>query len=414
MRVCLFTDTLGDINGVSRFVRDVAQQALDAGRDLRVITSTRFDVPPRPNLLNFAPLLAMRMPKYENLELVLPPAPAILRYLRRDRPDVIHISTPGPVGCVGMAAARMLRVPVVGTYHTDFPAYIERLFDDPFLTSAAAGFMRMFYRPFRTIFSRSTDYAAALERLGIAPERIVRLRPGINTGTFSTSHRDEQVWERVRVPREGVKVLYCGRVSVEKNLPLLCTVWKQLRARLGAGEAQLVIIGDGPYRAEMQRELGEEGVHFLGFRHGQELSTLYASADLFVFPSITDTLGQVVMEAQSSALPVLVSDQGGPKEVVIPGRTGLVLESTRPAAWAKAVVTLVRDGDLRRRMGAAATEHIRPMTIRASFEHWWEMHELATRDGVTNAGLGADEHHPHASADDPGETDRERGALTRA
>jgi glycosyltransferase involved in cell wall biosynthesis len=389
MRVCLFTDTLGDTNGVSRFIRDVADRALASRRDLRVVTSTRFPIPERPNLFNFAPLYAAAMPRYENLELVLPPARAMLRAIESLKPDIIHISTPGPVGLIGALAARRFNIPVLGVYHTDFPAYIDRLFDDPLLTGLTARFMRRFYRNFRTLFSRSADYAAAIERLGIDPQRIVRLRPGINTETFAPHHRDPRIWERNGVPSEGVKVLYCGRVSIEKNLPLLTNVWRIVSARLASLSAQsairnprsaiarLIVIGDGPYRSQMQHELRETPSHFFGFRHGPELSALYASADLFVFPSLTDTLGQVVMEAQSSGLPVLVSDKGGPKEVVVDGVTGLVLPSERPQAWTEAIVSLVADDARRQAMGLAAAESIRPMTIGASFDHWWEVHEAA-------------------------------------
>jgi glycosyltransferase involved in cell wall biosynthesis len=394
MRVCLFTDTLGDINGVSRFIRDAAECALGSGRDLRVFTSTRFEVPPGANLYNFPPPLAGRIPRYENLEIVLPPARAMLRAAAAMKPDVIHISTPGPVGLVGALAARRLKIPVLGVYHTDFPAYIGRLFESPPLTGATTRYMRRFYRGFHAVFSRSADYAASIERLGVAAERITRLRPGINTDTFSPRHRDPGIWERHGVPAGGVKALYCGRISIEKNLPLLTRTWRTVSASFapltvapahrltGSSPAQLIIIGDGPYRAQMQQELRDTPTHFFGFRHGEELSALYASADCFVFPSLTDTLGQVVMEAQSSGLPVLVSDKGGPKEVVKHGITGLVLPSERPRAWAEALLALINDGPRRQQMGRAAAESIRPMTIGASFEHWWEVHEAAVSRGL--------------------------------
>jgi glycosyltransferase involved in cell wall biosynthesis len=377
LRLCLFTDTLGDINGVSRFIRDIADQALESSRDLTVLTSTRFEIPGRPNLLNFPPPAAMRIPRYRNLEVVLPPLRPLLRAAGQFRPDAIHISTPGPVGWAGRVAARRLRIPLLGVYHTDFPAYIQRLFNDDPLTDATESFMAWFYRPFSAVFTRSADYADSIARLGIPRHRITRLRPGINTALFAPEHRDDGVWRRLGVPSTGVKVIYCGRVSVEKNLPLLCRTWKTLKARLSAGEAQLIIVGDGPYRAEMERELSGHDTHFLGFRHGQELSALYASADLCVFPSTTDTLGQVVMEAQSSGLPVLVTDKGGPKEVVQHQRTGLVLPHDRPGAWADAIIGLIRDHERRRAIGAAATASIAPMTIRASFDHWWAVHESA-------------------------------------
>ena len=375
MRICLFTDTLGDVNGVSRFIQNVAHQANEYGRDLRVLTSTQFKVPEWDNIINFKPVFAGKMPRYENLEAVIPPTLRMLRYVKEARPDVLHISTPGPVGFAGYLAARRYRIPMLGVYHTDFPAYIEHLCEESLFAWLCSRYMRFFYRRFAAIFTRSEDYKQSLIHLGIAADRIVRLLPGIDTEAFHSRFRDTAIWPRLGIPAEGVKVLYCGRVSIEKNMPLLVTVWRQIH-RLCPG-AQLVVVGDGPYRAKMETELGGTNTHFLGFRHGRELSTIYASADLFVFPSTTDTLGQVVMESQSSGLPVIVTDQGGPKEVVRPGETGLILRSDTPQEWVREVAGLIRDEPRRKEWGAAAHAAIQPMSIRHSFEHFWKTHEHA-------------------------------------
>jgi len=372
LRICLLTDTLGDVNGVSRFIQNVALQAHQTGRDLCVLTSTQFKIPNQPNIINFKPIFATKMPRYENLELVLPPAPAILRYLREHRPDVLHISTPGSVGSVGWWAALRMGIPVLGVYHTDFPAYVDYLFEEPVYTTLCTGHMRFFYKRFAAIFTRSDDYKRSLMKLGIAEDRIVRLLPGIDTDTFHSRFRDPAIWQRLGVPA-GPKVIYCGRVSVEKNMPLLVKVWKAVHHQ--RPDAQLIIVGDGPYRAPMQLELAGMNVHFLGFRHGVELSAIYASGDLFIFPSTTDTLGQVVMESQSSGLPVIVSDQGGPKEVVQHNRTGLILPADRPEQWVTAVLGLIQDEPRRRQWGAAAHNYIQPMSIRHSFDHFWQTHE---------------------------------------
>lgn len=390
MRVCLFTDTLGDVNGVSRFINDVAARARASGRDLRVLTSTRMPVEAAPNLLNFAPIYATAMPKYDNLEVVVPPLLPMLRYLDRHQPDCIHISTPGPVGMVGFLAARMLRVPVLGVYHTDFPSYIDRLFEDRAFTAVCERFMRFFYRPFQAIFTRSEDYVESLARLGLDRQRCCALVPGFDSRTFHPRFADPAVWDRhPAIDPESVKVLYVGRVSVEKSLPFLTGVWKQARRRLEecGVRAELIVIGDGPYRERMASELRGQGAHFLGFRRGRELSELYASSDLFVFPSVTDTLGQVVMESQGSGLPVIVSDQGGPKEVVEDGRTGFVLPATSPQAWVERIVELASDGERRRRMGRDAHEAMQRYTLENSFEHFWEVHERAWREHLHARGV---------------------------
>lgn len=386
MRVMLFTDTLGDVNGVSRFIRNAGELAHAGGRDLRIVTSTNFTCPDEPYIHNFAPAFAAKMPRYENLELALPPLRRALRFARHHRPDVIHVSTPGPVGIAGRIAARTLRVPILGVYHTDFPAYIDHLFADDTLTFFTSGFMRHFYSPFRFIFTRSVDYVASLERLGIPPERILPLKPGIRTDSFHPRFRNEAYLNQLGSPAGRVRVLYVGRVSLEKNLPLLTGAWKRADAilRERAIDAELIVVGDGPYRAEMERSLATSRTRFLGFRYAEELSRIYATCDLFVFPSITDTLGQVVMESQASGMPVLVSDIGGPKEVVAEGRTGFVLSHAAPHAWADRIVELASNNSTRRAMGAAAHDAMQPFSIARSFDHFWQVHETAwraSRDG---------------------------------
>ena len=378
-RVLKFTDTLADINGVCRFIQNTARTAGATGHDLTVFTSTRMELPEIDNVRNFTPVFAMKMPKYETLDLALPPVLEMLRAADEFRPDVIHISTPGPIGVVGMLAAKLMRVPVVGVYHTDFPSYVDELFDDHVSTTICKHFMGVFYRQFRAVFSRSDDYATKLEGLGIKPERLVRLTPGFDNEQFSPEKRDPSVWPGVGVPERGVKVMYCGRVSTEKNLPLLVERWDEIRRRIEetGTSAHLVIIGDGPYRAEMERQLDGQNAHFLGFKRGEELATLYASSDVFVFPSTTDTLGQVVMEAQASGVPVVAADEGGPKEVIRDGVTGRVLPIDDADAWADAIVGLATDDETRERMGAAGVEHMTNFSFRASFEHYWEIHERA-------------------------------------
>jgi len=383
MRVMLFTDTLGDVNGVCRFIQNMGAETEAAGRELHIATSTRFPTPDEDYITNARPVVAMPMPGYRQLELALPPFMRLLRLADRFQPDVIHISTPGPVGLIGLLAAKMLRAPVVGVYHTDFPAFVDRLFEDSVYTKVASDYMRAFYSSFRRILSRSEDYMESLEALGLPRDRMLRLLPGCALETFQPKYRDPGIWANYRgVEPDSVKVLYCGRVSVEKNLPLLTKVWPAARAQCAARgvRIELIVVGDGPYRKQMQRELAGKGAHFLGFKHGEELSTLYASSDVFVFPSTTDTLGQVVLESQSSGIPVIVSDQGGPKEVVAEGVSGFILPGEAPERWTAAIVDLATDEERRLRMGRSAHTRAQRFSIRGSFEDFWKIHAAALRE----------------------------------
>jgi len=391
MRVSLFTDTIADVNGVCRFIQNVAEMAHDTGRDLEVITSTKLTPPDMANIHNFDPVFAAKLPKYENLDLNLPPIMKILRHVDQHQPDVIHISTPGPVGCVGFLAAKMLRIPVLGVYHTDFPAYVDQLFDDSGMTKVCEKFMRAFYKPFSAIFTRSEDYVESLVKLGLPRDGMVSLMPGFDANLFHTQYRDTSVWDTLGIPQDTVKVLFVGRVSVEKNMPLLTKIWKQVRKRLkdlGTDtKAELIIVGDGPYAAEMSKELKGKDARFLGFRHGQELSTIYASCDMFAFPSTTDTLGQVVMESQGSGLPVIVTDQGGPKEVVEHERTGYVLPADDIDAWVNRIADLIVDHDKRKSMGAAAHAEMQKYALVHSFEHFWQVHVDAWHEHLSRLGI---------------------------
>lgn len=411
LRVLWYTDTLGDVNGVSRFIRNMADQALIQGRDVTVVTSTGFAVPDQRNIINFEPVFATKMPKYEQLEIVLPPFVRMLRHAERHRPDLIHVSTPGPVGLVGLRAARKLRVPLIGTYHTDFPAYVDHLFGDDACTKVCEWFMKWFYGRCRVVLSRSLGFIEPIRRLGIPAEKIEALRSGIDLSDFGARFRDESIWPRLGVPVGqasqrveesprrlaaetglpgifAVKVLYVGRVSVEKNLPLLARAWRLVHdgAKREGVAADLIIVGDGPYLKEMKETLAGTRAHFLGFRHGRELASIYASADLFVFPSVTDTLGQSVMEAQASGLPAVVSDQGGPRTIVDHNTTGVVVAGQRDADWANVMLSLIADGDRRARYSAAAVAGMKGRDIGASFAHFWNLCERERRSVLAERG----------------------------
>ncbi len=373
-RIALFTDTLSDINGVARFVTALAAHA----HEIHILTSTRRPVPAAANIHNIPPLLACRMPGYPVLDLAIPNHRDLSARAAALRPDAIHISTPGPVGLAGRRFALRHNLPLIGTYHTDFPAYIDHLFDDAAFTRLSAVIVRRFYTPFDRVLVRSPGFAPRLAEVGITSDRIVALQPGIDTNHFHPGHRDPALWRAFPTIRPAsIKLLYVGRISIEKNLPMLVRIWPRLRSAALAHrlDTQLLIVGDGPYRPPMQRELAAHDAHFLGFRHAAELSAIYASSDLFLFPSTTDTLGQAVMEAQSSGLPAIVTDQGGPREIIEHNRTGLALAAS--ADWCAAALSLIEDASLRARMSLAARERIAPLTIARSVAHFLELHDVA-------------------------------------
>lgn len=374
LRVGLFTDTLDEINGVGRFIRDMGEQANRLGRSLTIHTSApspRFDL---SNRKNFAPLLSRPLPYYSELQLNLPPVLEILEWADRQQFDLIHVSTPGPMGLCGWLAAKMLRVPLLGTYHTDFPAYVDNLTRDHRITNGTTAYMEWFYGQMAAVFSRSAAYRFNLHDLGIQEEKLRTILPGVATDKFAPRHRNEQCWSELGV-KEPKRLLYCGRVSVEKNLPLLVDAFKQLC--LKRGDTALIVAGDGPYLAEMRKALAGLPAYFPGYRNDAQLAPLYAGADLFVFPSRTDTLGQVVMEAQASGLPVIVSNEGGPKELTENGVSGVVIPAIDAFRWCATLDELLSDDLRRQQMSHAAAQRADKFSQIKTFESFWADHVRA-------------------------------------
>jgi len=231
-----------------------------------------------------------------------------------------------------------------------------------------------------TVFTRSRGYVHALRGLGVPDEKLQTLLPGIDLEKFNPRHRDDKLWASRGIQQQH-RLLYCGRVSVEKNLPLLVTAFRHLCAQ--RQDVALIIAGDGPYLATMKKDLAGLPVYFLGCINDAALAPLYASADLLVFPSRTDTLGQVVMEAQASGLPAIVSNEGGPKETVEDNFTGLVLPAGNPAIWTQAMHNLLNDEPLRRRMATAAPLRMARYSFAKSFDAFWAAHVAAVEPAMS-------------------------------
>ncbi len=374
MKIVLFTDTIGDLNGVSRFLQDMAEHALNNGDGLQVLTSTRKSCPEAKNIHNFAPRFRLPMPFYKELDLAFPPRGKMEAYVRQNRPDLIHISTPGPVGIVGRQIAKKLGIPMLGTYHTDFPAYIRDNTGSHLLKRLTDRGMQYFYNPFVHVFTRSETYGEIMrEEIGVAQDKISYIRAGINIKRFSPAYRDETLWSGYGLGSESVKVLYVGRISKEKNVPFLLDVWRLFKARYPELNAELVMAGEGSYKHDA-KAMKKMGVHYLGPVTGEALSNLYASSDLFVFPSVTDTLGQVVMESAASALPIIVSSVGGPKSLLNPyAGSGYALDIIN-VEWVEHIRVLVESRGLRRSFGEAGHRYMQGFPIEHSYEDFIGVH----------------------------------------
>jgi len=363
-----FTDTLDDVNGVSTTIQRMSAALASSGKAIEVMVSRNEVSLEGIPLRNFPPIGEFALPEYELQKLSFPPLLQIIDHLQTGGFTEVIISTPGPVGLAALAAARVLGLPTAGIYHTDFPEYVRILTEDGLMESLTWNYMHWFYAQLDVIYVNSDHYRQCWVARGIAPEKLKILPRGLDTGMFHPAKRNLSFW-RERGLREGeIGALYVGRVSREKNLDLSAAAFRRLLAQ--GVPIRPLIVGDGPYATTM-RELLPEGI-YTGSLHGEELATAYASADFFVFPSTTDTFGNVVIEAQASGLPVIVSDVGGPKDLVEEGVDGRITKGLDLDALTSAIRDLATDAEVRRRMGVASRTRVAERDWTRAARLFWE------------------------------------------
>lgn len=362
-----FTDTLEDVNGVATTIRKMTAAGAAAGKELVVVASRRdlqlSDIP----IKNFPPIGEFELPEYELQKLSFPPILQMLDYVQRERFTEIIISTPGPVGLTALLAAKMLNLQTSGIYHTDFPQYIRILTEDSFLESVAWRYMHWFYGQLDTVFVNSEEYKQSWIKRGFDPAKLKILPRGLDTGLFHPGQHNSAFFEKFGASNGEVRLLYVGRISREKDLDLLADAYRRLRKE--GLPVQLFVVGHGPYSKAFAKSLPD--AFFTGYLKGAELAAAYASADIFVFPSTTDTFGNVILEAQASGLPVVVSDSGGPKELVMDKANGLITKSHDVEDLTDAIRTLVTNRALRQRMASAARESVTDRSWPRAFAKFW-------------------------------------------
>ena len=348
-KIALFTDTLDEINGVAITIKRLISTARDRGVELTVITAGADHDEVVEGVKKFPSVGDFVLPEYPELKLNFPPILDVMDYIEREGFTRIHVSTPGTVGLLGLLIARIMNIPVAGTYHTDIPQYVRSLTNDEFLEKAAWSYMIWFYSQMEDVMVPSVGTRKQLAARGLAPERMKPLPRWVDTEVYSPDMRNPSFWKSRGIGMGRTVLLYVGRVSREKGLEMLVDAFRELVDK--GSSIALAVIGDGPYREEMQASLAAYPSLFTGYLAGEQLQHGYASADLFVFPSATDTFGNVVLEAQASGLPVIVSDEGGPRELMIDGETGVVFRAGSKNDLASAIRFLTSDPEQLSRMG---------------------------------------------------------------
>lgn len=298
----------------------------------------------------FAPSCVEDMFGYEGKELSFPYLPDLLDFLEANPVDIIEIETPGFMGVLFLLLGRVMGVPIVHNYRTDLLAYTRMLLDNRLFVDFLRWFICGFLRSGDAdVIVPSEAFVEEVHEMGVARNRVHFLHRGVDLSRFSPQRRDPACWESLGAP-PGPVVAFLGRVSREKGLEVLADAFERLLAT--RPDAVLGIIGDGPWKDEFQHRLAHTGrAVFAGELGGDDLPRALSSAEIFAFPSTTDTFGNAVLEALACGVPAVVTDQGGPKEIVEEGCSGLIVPGGDANALAEALDLLLGDPALRRRLG---------------------------------------------------------------
>jgi len=371
-RIAHFTDTFYEVNGVALTLQQHVKSAIKNNKSYTMVTCHqnhhgRHEI----GVKNFKPIGSYELPEYPEQQIFYPPLLEMLHYCYEQGFTHIQTATPGPIGLAALAIAKILKLPISGTYHTSIPQYAQVLTGDAVIEDMAWKYVLWYYDQLDVIYAPSRSTCDELIEKGIKAEKIRVYPRGIDVAQFTPQKRNGILAERFNI-HHGTTLIYVGRVSQEKNLHLLADAFGRLAQT--QEDVHLVVVGDGPYTDEMQNAMQGLPCHFAGYLHGETLAQVYASADLFVFPSTTDTFGNVVLEAQASGLPVVVTDQGGPCENMIDGKTGLVIRGDDAQALLAGLQTLVGDPQRLKSMAANAHQYVQTRSFESAFLKTWDMY----------------------------------------
>ena len=370
-RILWFTDTINDLIG---------SIANTTGVDLKIITSLSFaDTPDNlpSNIINLPSVYTFKLPYYNHCKLNIPSILNALKQMHLFDPDRIFISTPGPVGLMGLLGAKLMNIPSTGFYRTDFALQAKKIIEDKSVADILESYTKWFYSLTNSIKVPTEDHIGILKGRGFDPAKLSVFCRGIDMTLFSPSHEEQP--RTVLSQGAGTKhitLLYVGRVSRDKGLDSLLETYRKIVHE--RPHTRLLIVGDGPYlQTLMEKSKDLPLAVFTGRMEQKQLPEIYRHADLFLFPSVTDTFGKAVLEAQACGLPAIVFDTGGPKDIVVEGVTGFttrancVEDLTEKVAYA--IDLLENSPEVFRKMRRDARAHIAQTyrweeAVRAMFE----------------------------------------------
>jgi len=346
MKVAFFIGVVKEnIDGVSNSLFRLLD-FLSLHRVESIVFST--SIPRNKHGAKFVKVSSVPLPFYKEYRLALLAGIAVDKNIKKFKPDIIHIMSPCPLGLYGALYGKKHRIPVVATYHTHFASY-AKYYSVEFLEKIGWSYLKYLYANCQSTYVPSKPVLLELRKHGL--KHLFHLPHGVDTSMFNPEHRSLK-WRQSVGAEKKVVLLYVGRLVWEKDLRVLAKSYRLLRKK--RKDFILVIVGSGPIRDELKKLM--PGAKFLGAKFGKDLSVAYASSDIFVFPSTTETFGLVTLEAMASGLAVVVADEGGSRSLVEHEKTGLLTKPRNSLDFARKVNHLIHDLDEREKLSFAALQ----------------------------------------------------------
>ncbi|NMG56461.1 glycosyltransferase family 4 protein [Aromatoleum aromaticum] len=354
LSIALVTETYPpELNGVALTVERALHHLLERGHRVGLVrprqAADRVGMPAATIPADTLCVRGLPLPRYPALQLGLPAPLQLLRHWRQTRPDVVHVVTEGPLGWSALFAARQLGIPVTSDYRTHFQKY-SGYYRLGHLAQVIDATLRSFHN--RTDLTFVATAALADELRGCGYRHLACVGRGVDTDLFSARRRRAALRASWGVGAGQLAVLHVGRLAPEKNPAVVLEAFRAVR-RAHPG-ARLVWVGEGPLRGQLERDAVDQV--FAGVQRGVALAEHFASADLFLFPSLTETFGNVTLEAMASGLPIVAYDLGAAREHLVDGVCARVLPPAGAEGFIEAACALAGDGEARRAFGAAARQ----------------------------------------------------------
>lgn len=337
MRIALFTETfLPKVDGIVTRLRHTVEHLQRSGDQVLIFSPDGGLTEYKGAKIYGVP--GIPLPLYPELKLAFP-RPSIGEALERFRPELVHIVNPAVLGLAGLYYSKTLKIPLVASYHTHLPKYLEH-YGLGMLEGLLWELLKAGHNQAQLNLCTSTAMVEELTTHGI--ERVDLWQRGVDTETFQPSLASQEMRSRLSQGHpEAPLLLYVGRLSAEKEIDRIKPILEAIP------QARLALVGDGPYRQELEKHFAGTPTHFVGYLGGKELASAFASADAFVFPSRTETLGLVLLEAMAAGCPVVAARSGGIPDIVTNGVNGYLFDPTDEKGAIAATQTLLNQVEKR-------------------------------------------------------------------